>query len=192
MTLPRVVGLDPSLTASGIAWPDGRCIRRGRAGLTKADRPLVERGAALMGLVLEVGNLVLAGPDLADVEPPALVLIEEIPREHLDSERAYLWWSVVNLLGRRGVDVVEVQPSTIKKYALGKGSGKGVTKAAVVDAAARRMPQFVTGGDDNLADAAWLCALGCDLLGHPIVELPAAHRDTIHKIKIPERLAPNG
>lgn len=171
------VGVDPSLTATGIAWRDGRSIVHGRDGLTKDDRPLGRRGLELKQLVVALHNLAV------EYGAPDLVVFEELPKVHLDSERSYVWWSLVNAFEAGGIRTVLVQPSQLKQYALGRGSGKGITKGAVIDAAARRLPQFTTGGDDNRADAAWLCAIGMDLLGNPIVTLPQAHRETLKKIK---------
>jgi hypothetical protein len=55
----------------------------------------------------------------------------------------------------------------------------------VIEATVRRMPWYLTGGDDNMCDAAWACAIGCDLLGRPIVEVPKVHRDVLAKLAIP-------
>lgn len=180
-TTPLVVGLDPSLTASGIAWPDGHTVRYGVAGLTSQEPPLRVRGAQLKSLVVNLGNRILeyAGR-------PHLVMIEEVPKVHLDSERAYVWWSIVNLLEGQGCATACVQPSQLKTYALGKGSGPGTDKGAVIDSLARRLPMFETGGDENRADAAWLCALALDALGHPLAPMPEAHRRNLAKVKIPE------
>jgi crossover junction endodeoxyribonuclease RuvC len=78
--------------------------------------------------------------------------------------------------------VAEVSPSTLKKYALGKGVGK---KGAMIDAAARRMPEVVTGGQDDVVDALWLRAMGCDRLGQPLAVMPAAHRAALDAVTWP-------
>jgi hypothetical protein len=181
---PLVVGLDQSLTASGIAWPDGHSVAYGVAGLTGQGPPLRERGAALKSLVVNLGNRIFEYVE----QWPVLVMIEELPRVHLDSERAYVWWSVVNLLESKGCTCVQVQPAQLKTYALGTGSGPGTDKGAVIDALARRLPQFETSGNDNRADAAWLCAMGLDALGYPLVPMPEAHRRGLAKIKLPASL----
>src|SRR6185369_5410781 len=82
VSAPLVVGGDPSLTATALAWPDGRVITHGRAGLTNVRTPLQERGQAMMALVLELGHLIAGGaPTLAldawsEVSWPRLVLLE--------------------------------------------------------------------------------------------------------------------
>jgi hypothetical protein len=195
MTL--VVGLDPSLTGTGIAWADGRCMKIGRTGLTVvrdkktgAPIPLRERGEGLMRLVLEIGNRILLGPDAGQVavdsglgqlsgtalrSQPDLVMIEELPPSaaHADSERDYLWWSLVNLLERQGVRCVPVPVTVAKKYATGSGS---CAKEAMVAATARRLSHFQTRDDKDMSDAAWMCAVGMDLVGEPLVTAdPAKH-----------------
>jgi hypothetical protein len=184
-----VVGLDPSLTASGIAWPDGRCITHGRAGLTVVNgRSLHQRSFDLKRLVVEVHGRALGaiGVEGGIFRAPDLVVIEGLSLHSKNSgglsERCHLWWSLVDLLEAARVPVLEVSPGVLTKYATGKGGG---AKAAVIDACARRMPQFETGGNDNKADAAWLCAIGMALLDHPIVEVPATHRAALDKLALP-------
>jgi hypothetical protein len=188
---PLVVGLDPSLAASGVAWPDGHSIAYGVVGLTKQELSLGQRGAALKSLVVNLANRIHEYGG----RWPVLVMIEELPRVHLDTERAYVWWSIVNLLESKGCVCVQVQPAQLKIYALGTARTRAskeddtvATKGAVVDALARRLPQFETGGNDNRADAAWLCAMGLDALGHPLAPMPEAHRRALAKIKLPMSL----
>jgi crossover junction endodeoxyribonuclease RuvC len=188
---PLVVGLDPSLTASGIAWPDGHTVAYGVAGLTGQGPPLGERGAKLKGLVVNLGNRVFEHAE----RWPVLAMIEELPRVHLDSERAYVWWSIVNLLEAQGCTCVQVQPAQLKIYALGTSRTRSskdddviATKGAVIDALARRLPQFASAGSADRADAAWLCAMGLDVLGYPLAPMPEAHRRALDKIKLPASL----
>ena len=191
-----VVGVDLSLEATALAWNDGRLQRHGRAGLTTL--PLMGRGSALLALADCIRLSMGVDPvGLPPAQWPTLVLIETLPtsRTQVQAERAYLWHEVVRQLAVLGVPVVDVTPAQIKLYATGKGSaGKG----AVIDAVARRFPAFETGGDDNLADAAVLAAMGADLLGLPLAgdvderyatggvsRLPATHRKALLKIKLP-------
>lgn len=48
-------------------------------------------------------------------------------------------------------------------------------------AAVRRLPQDVD--NNNAADACWLVALGCALLGQPLVDLPANHRAALDVLR---------
>jgi crossover junction endodeoxyribonuclease RuvC len=166
---PRVIGLDLSLTGTGIASSLGWCERVGIDGVTVLD--LSARMAALRtirGRVLD-----LAGqPDLA--------VVEQIAYSRTNggaAERAGLWFEVTGHLIDRGVEVASVTTGTLKTYATGSGQKKGAsTKGAVIDAVARRWPAYETGGDDNLCDAVVLAAMGADHLGHPLVPMPKTHR----------------
>jgi hypothetical protein len=189
VTLPAVVGIDTSLTGTGLAWPDGRCVEYGRSGLTvTTDKktgeaiPAGRRGQLMLDLARELGGLILGQP-----VRPEWAFIEGLELHSRSSgglsERCWLWWSMVNLLTAKGVQVVEVAPTKLKLYATGKGQCK---KELMIDGLARRLPQFETSGNDNRVDAAWLVAFGCDLLGSPLVDLPVAHRKALTSVKLPE------
>jgi Holliday junction resolvasome RuvABC endonuclease subunit len=179
--MTRVVGLDLSLSATGIAWwIDGSvgCEQVGRAGVTKLD--LVRR----IGAVDKVVQQVLNGAGLADlyvVEAPTFGghTVATAGRVELNA----MWWLVVRRLIRAEQHVALVTPTQLKLYGAGKGNAP---KNVVVDAVARRLPMFPTTGNDNTADAAVLCAMGCDHLGQPIAAMPAAHRVALNKVAWPE------
>jgi len=177
--LPRVVGLDVSLTSTGLAWPDNRSIAHGVKGLTDPKVPAVERGKGLLALARHLLTLVMGNGF------PVLVLVEDFPpgRTHFDPERGYLWWALVNGLTARGVPVLVVTPATLKKYATGRGNAG---KAEVADALVRRLPGFETKGNSDQCDAAWLCAIGCALLGQPLTDVPQVNRDALKVLTLPE------
>jgi Holliday junction resolvasome RuvABC endonuclease subunit len=173
----KVIGLDTSLTGTGIASSAGWCERVGREGVTKL--PLAQRVEAVDDLVDRI--LFTAGEaDLWVIELPAF------SRSGGGAvERHALWWLLVRRL-TRGIgagDLVTVAPNLRALYATGKG---GAAKSAVNDAVARRLPQFETNGDDNLCDAVVLCAMGCDWLGAPLALMPSSHRVALNKITWPE------
>lgn len=187
-----VVGLDLSLTASGIATPGGvRTI--GSRG--KADATLHQRAVRLHDLAADVVTAVERA--LFDTPRERLLVVIEAPafsrttgHQH---DRSGLWWLVVDEIhGITDVDVVEVQPTARAKYATGKGNaGKDEVLAAVV----RRYPD-VDVTNNNEADALVLRAMGCDHLGQSLVAVPQAHRDALTKVAwpsalpTPERTAP--
>jgi hypothetical protein len=202
VSAPLVVGGDPSLTATALAWPHGRVITHGRAGLTNVRTPLQERGQAMMALILELGHLIAGGaPTLAldawsEVSWPRLVLLEDFPPGtgmRIDPERGYVWWSLVNYLGRNGVPVLAVPPSNVKQYACGMGNAN---KREVIAGVREWFPQFeirrtsktgkiLTTDDDNKADAVALVAMGMELLGQPLAELPGKHRRALDALELP-------
>lgn len=175
---PHVVGLDPSLTAAAVAHSGGMLYLTGTKNLTVPTQGLTWR-------VRELDKLAdgIAARTLAQGHPD-LVVIELLPRAgtRFDPERGYLWWYIVGALVLRGIPVLEVSVATIKKYATGKGNA---AKSAMIEATVRRLPQFETGGDDNLCDAVWACAIGREMLGHPLAEMPAVNRSALAKLVLP-------
>src|SRR5690349_25113122 len=65
-------------------------------------------------------------------------------------ERAWLWWGLFGILDGGCVPVALMPNNLRTTYATGRGNAP---KTAVVDAVARRWPDWETGGDDNLCDA---------------------------------------
>lgn len=176
------IGLDLSLTGSGIASSAGWCERVGATDITTMG--LDDRIAALNSLVSQI--VVRAAATLG--AGPALVCVE-IPAFSRSGggvlERSALWWQVVRALRRREVPVAEVPIQARMRYATGKGIA---SKGAIIDAVARRWPQFETGGDDNLADAAVLAAMGADRLGVALAPMPQPHRKALDSVRWPEAL----
>lgn len=182
--MSAVVGLDLSLTATGIATPIGvRTVRsKGAAGATLDDR--YER---ILQLVERIG-LTLAD-DAEQMDEDDLLVVIEAPafsrttgHQH---DRSGLWWLIVHALLLSGNAVVEVQPTARAKYATGRGNaGKDEVLAAVI----RRYPD-VDVSNNNEADALVLRAMGCDWLGAPLAEVPKANRAALDKVVWPEAVA---
>lgn len=178
----RIVGIDPSLTGTGIAWYAGvdgaGCCSLGERGITTL--PLPARVAAIDGLISRILGTV-GHADLYLIEAQ-ITFATVRGASGAQLERSALWWLLYRRLIRAGCGVAVVAPSQLQKYATGKGGG---SKTAVVDAVARRLPVFPTGGDNNMADAAVLCAMGADWLGQPIAPMPADHRQVLTKVNWP-------
>ncbi|MEU6778599.1 hypothetical protein ABZ912_05305 [Nonomuraea angiospora] len=182
MTTPRVAGCDISLTSTGLAFNTGWCGTAGRDGITAL--PIGTRTQTIR----EQADRILLHLETAD-----LVLIEKfvLARGKAGAggagERAYLYYLVVDaLIHDIGVPVVEVPQATLKIYATGKGN---VKKDEVKDAVARRLPMFVTKGNDDMCDAAVLAAMGSDHLGHPLVTMPQTHRKALASVTWPQAVA---
>lgn len=162
--MSAVMGLDLSLTATGVAYPDGLagCIRSKKRD---AERLVEIRGRIEAGLLDYPTDLVvIEGPAfgrpngmhaLGQLAGVVYVRLLELEQKHL-----------------------EVPPSCVKKYATGKGNAK---KVEVITSARERLGY--DGHDDNEADALWLRALGMDLLGEPVVVVPALHRAALDKLR---------
>lgn len=163
-----VVGLDLSLTSTGVATAERSWRLKGRP--TKADASLSERllrHRDLRSKILDV--LVETNPTLVVVEGPSHG--SKGGHEH---ERGGLWWGVLDLVDQAEISILVATPSMIKKYATGSGSAD---KDLVLSAAVRSFEWFEGGNDE--ADALWACAMGHEVRGQPIVSRPKTHRDAL-------------
>ncbi len=195
-TTPYVLGGDLSITATGLAWPDGVVKTHGKDGLTGAGMSLFSKAAALDGLASELYYMTTGRTGINEIN---LIMVEMLPTTgtRVHSELCYLWWQFVRLCTRHGLVVVEVPPTCLKLYVTGMGDAN---KREVLRAVQALLPQFdirktskrtrdpLSSLDDNKADAAVLCAMGMDLLGHPLAKVPARNRAALDKLQLPEGL----
>lgn len=184
--IKRVVGVDLSLTSTGIARTIlgaapvvADVLTIGSKG-QKADS-WDQRHQRLYQLVQDITHHVLRS-SLVMLEAPSYG--SATGSQH---DRSGLWWMVYSELTHTyGLTVVPVPPTLRAKYATGKGNA---SKDAVLAAAVRRYPAIDISGND-IADAVILMAIGCRLLGHPIDDMPAAHLSVMDKIRPPANMAP--
>lgn len=149
---PVVVGLDLSLTGTGVALASGVFTITSR--LTGDGR------------LLDIRDRVAAAITAAD-----LVVIEDLPTHAQGAGITGMVQGVVRVVCLdAGVAFVTVPPATLKKFATGKGNANKVT---MVVAAMHRAPG-VAFDDDNQCDAWWLRQAGLVLLGADAVNLPKA------------------
>lgn len=180
MSLPPVpvVGLDLSMTATGLATPTAlRTLKT----TGRADATLLEMRDRLVGLATTIG---LCVAEAAVGYAGALVVIEAPSfgqqRQRGDHARAGLWWLVVDELLAAGHAVVDVTPAARAKYATGKGNAG---KTAVASDAARRYD--VAFADDNQADAFVLRAMGLHHLDCLLAPVPKTHAVALDAVRWP-------
>lgn len=153
----NVLGLDLSLTGTGICYPDGSTL----TVKTRQD----DGDARLLQIAEAVCFAIGSGVDLA--------VIEDLPTHaHSAGITGMVHGVVRSELIQAGVPYALVVPSTLKAYATGKGSGD---KTPMAIAALKRAGREFA--DDNQCDAFWLHVAGLDWLGEPLFELPAAQRE---------------
>jgi Holliday junction resolvasome RuvABC endonuclease subunit len=163
--MTTVIGLDLSLTATGIAYADGTTTTV-KTRLADGDRRLLHITAAVADAL---------DPDTM------LAVIEDLPT-HAKSAgiTGMVHGAVRAALLEHEVPYVLIPPATLKAYATGKGNGD---KTAMAMAAFKRAGvEFV---DDNACDAWWCRAAGLDRLGGPLFPLPQAQRDRLDKARWP-------
>ena len=167
VTAPNVVGLDLSLTATGIAAAGVADVLRPK-GLTGPERLawLCDRVDAIVKL-----------------HNAALVVVEGYAygRQNTAHQLGELGGVIRLALWEAGIPYVDVPPSTLKKYATGRGNAG---KEEVLAAAIRRLGY--QGHDNNEADALWLRALGCAAYGAPLADLPKLHASVVDGLDWPE------
>lgn len=186
VTRPRIVGIDPSLTASGVARSDGHTKVLGISGVTKM--PLPQRGREICRLAARVvDESIFPGGITRELKLPRLAVIE-LPSVATgyggNLERIGLFWEIVRQLQMFDVPVVAPTAPQRLKYLFGKGAG---SKTAVVEAVTRTYPDFETGGDDNICDAIVYLAMGLDQYGHPLVPVSADRRKVLAEIRNPDK-----
>ncbi len=175
--MSAVVGLDLSLTSTGVAVRDGtwkvtsKPGENGRDAKGKKRKPTLDQDIARQEAIHEqvLGLVVRVSPDLMVVEAPSFG--SEGGSAH---ERAGLWWGLVREVRRNVCPVLRATPGGIKKYATGRGKAD---KDEVLAAAIRRFGWF-SGGNDE-ADALWACAMGYDHLGEPLTDMPKLNREAL-------------
>lgn len=166
-----VIGLDLSLASTGVASSEGWVDRIH----TKPDGHLFRR---LRQIRREVTDYIHEEVRLVVVEGLA---VHSQTGQHLT--RAGLWHMVMEAVDLLGVPWIEVPPTVVKKYATGKGNAP---KDEVLAAAVRRFPDaFDIKGNDE-ADALWLVAIGTDLLGEPVLNMPDVNRSALVKLRVEE------
>ncbi len=176
-TFETVVGLDLSLTSTGVASWSRRGVSTGRLKSEghKGDSWTV-RHQRLSDLVGKLSTLI---PD------PALVVIEAPSYGSVGGsshDRSGCWWMVYDFLYWQGCAVLPVEPTVLKKFATGTGKAD---KDAVLAAVVRRYLDIDVTGNDQ-ADAVALLDIGMHLIGKPLADLPALNRSVLDKISLPE------
>lgn len=177
----KVVGIDPSLTRTGIAVKrdevelpyTASIVSKGTKGDSWDTRSY--RLTAIVDGILEhteyAGLVVMEGPSYASASTSV-------------HDRAGLWWLVYRELRAQCSEVVVVSPAQRMMYATGKGRAD---KASVMAAAIRRYPQAPIGNDDE-ADAYLFLAMGLRILDRPIDDLPKTHLRALDKLAVPAHL----
>lgn len=166
----RIMGLDVSMTATGVCFPDES---------TALVKPRGKGDARLLHVEDRLSAAVrVARPDLAVIEDDPGVFhgsaAKVVPMVH----------AVVRLaLLRANVPYVLVNASTLKMYATGYGrADKDSMALAALTRGGRRFPGD-KGGDQ--CDAWWLRAAGHAAYGEPVVMMPPSHTDALRLVEWP-------
>lgn len=165
---PLVMGLDLSLTNTGVAaFIGGEFASSHRIQSTK-------RGLERIRSIRENVIKDVRTADLVVMEGPSYG-----SRGQGQHERAGLWWIISDALEALGIPTAVAPPTTVKKYATGKGNAE---KDKVLGSAYQRFSHF--GGNNDEADALWMAAMGTDYLIQKAY-VPESHRVALNGVAWP-------
>jgi Holliday junction resolvasome RuvABC endonuclease subunit len=153
----KVVGLDLSLTGTGIAWIADNPMRAATYVYRTypGDRSVTGRCHRIVGITDVIVPL-CNGADMVALEGPSYH-----SNGGMAHERAGLWWAIVARLLAMGLPVASVPPTVRMLWATGHGRAD---KAQVYAAVASTF-RGVALTDDNASDALVLAAMAGQRLG---------------------------
>jgi len=171
MTAPTIIGIDLSLTGTGIADSYGEKTLRTNAADPMEARLILIRNhiAALDGVRYTIG-----------IDQTVVVLEDFVTRSPAASTLGMVHGIVRVALVEAGIPFVLVAPATLKKYVTGKGTAK---KPDMRMAVYQRFGVDLS--DDNQVDAYGLRAMALDAYGTPMAAMPVAQRECLDKIVWP-------
>ena len=159
--VPKVIGLDLSLTCTGVAGEGWTDTIRPRTGV---------RGHPRLAFIVEQVTDHIRGAELVVIEGPSF----GAGVAHRHEDLAGLRVMIRHACWRRGIPYAVIPPSCRALYATGKGSG---SKGAVRDAVRTRYGVECDGpGRYDQADAYVLLAMGLHHLGWPLAVVPDINR----------------
>ena len=167
--MTAVLALDLSLTATGIAMPDG---------LLTTFRPTRTGDYRLDEIAGHVATLIQdPAPDFVTIEGP-------VTRSQAATAIGMVHGAVRAMFILLDVPYLVVPPAALKTYATGRGNApKPDMRMALYKRTGIDVP------DDNQVDAAWLRLLALDLAGQPELDLPQTHRRALTKLTLPNLVA---
>jgi Holliday junction resolvasome RuvABC endonuclease subunit len=168
-TRPLVIGLDLSLTCTGIAG----------AGWTEHIRPTTRGHQRLAFLLDEIGTFIRAA-DLAVIEGPSF----GGGVKHRHEDLAGLRVMVRQWCWTHHIPYAVVPPSCRALYAAGRGNAsKGEVRTTVAE---RYGIELEGRARYDEADAYALLAMGLDWLGHPLAAVPEKNATALTGCQWPE------
>lgn len=189
MSALRIVALDLSLTATGIAVTHDQVGEPRMSCRTITPR----RRKPATAIDHERLHETFAAVAAAVACRPDLVVIEWLPQfsGHGDASLriAELHGATKHWLWSKRHPYVDVRPQHLQMYATGKGKAD---KRAVREAVTARYGRLMHIGTEDEADAVALLALALDAYGQPLAEVPAVNRRAVAGPTWPDLNTPGG
>lgn len=169
---PLVIGLDLSLTCTGVAG----------AGWTDYIRPKNLTGHPRLAFLVDTVVSFIKQADLVVIEGPSF----GAGVAHRHEDLAGLRVMVRHACWRRDIPYAIVPPSCRALYAAGKGNAsKGEVRTAIAE---RYGIELEGVGRYDQADAMALAAMGLHHLGHPLAEVPERNATALGSCQWPDQL----
>ncbi|MGH3693255.1 MAG: hypothetical protein ACRDRX_04515 [Pseudonocardiaceae bacterium] len=169
---PYVLGIDSALSKTGVAiielTPEGCRAHTAVVASPTRTQSITDRHDRIIQIVSGVRSEVGGRAELALIEAPAL------DADHGNAwDRAAVWWGIVSVLLDLHIPVAWVAPSTLKKWATGRGGSKQkpVEKTDVVEAMHALWPGLActrTARRSDECDALVLGTMAAQHLGWPV------------------------
>lgn len=186
--MPRYLGIDSSLTGTGLArayvkqvWSDGPPAFEQVVDLATVGASKPKKGDTWLAKSRRVHE-VLDGIESAIVETqPDVIGLEELAYGAKGDAVVvlhWLWGEIINLVRVHDVPLYLVNVSGIKKFATGNGNAK---KDEVMLAMANRYPQYAI-KDNNQSDALAACMMVARHCGCPFDTMPAKNLESMNKV----------
>ncbi|QDF17537.1 RuvC-like resolvase [Gordonia phage Yago84] len=173
--MPRTIGLDLSLTDSGLVSITPHATEVHRVKSKPNGSLYADASARIERIVGQLQTLiVIVEPELVIIESPALA--SKTGQAHT---RAWHWGATYDMVRGLGVPVLTATPQAVKMYATGSGNAD---KDEVLAAVVRRYPDVAI-TNNNTADAYVLAAMGQRRLGGQIEDsLPKTHLRAMERL----------
>jgi crossover junction endodeoxyribonuclease RuvC len=186
----RVAGVDLSLSKTGVALLDHET----RWDLNTSTIPTKPHPKGDLWALWQRMDTIRAavctavhGSSLVVIEGPSFASVGSASKDLMG-----LWWLVYDGLVDQRHFIVVVPPSSLKKWATGKGNAGKPQVAIGVD---RTFPQAVFGADlskcdDNELDAVGLAGMGAQALNLPVpFEVTKYRQEALSGLRLPEKEA---
>lgn len=175
----RVVGLDLSLTGTGVAAANAVATLKPPVSLMPSKKNPITEHMRLRYVRERVLKFVQENEG-------QLVVVEGLAYSSNTgkaTERAGLWWLVNMALWESEIPAAVVAPTTRAMYATGRGNAD---KEAVFVETLKRYGHLFDIKNNNEADAVILYAMGIERLGAPLVSVPPTHSRAMGSVSWPK------
>lgn len=170
------MGIDPSLSGTGLALIDGRTATiKTKTSDGDGERLLIMYRALTRLFIM---GMLRVDATRSPLRRPQFAVIEDLPTHAMSAGLTGRAQGIIRMtLAQFEIPYTAIPPATLKKFATGKGNAdKAAMRAAWLSFSGEDI------ADDNQVDAAWLRQIGLYLKGEP-VDLPAEQLKAVDAYK---------